>query len=72
MTRDDQGVWSLTVGPLASEVLAYSFTVDGVTIADPANPLVQLAANGAAQSLIAIPGNPPRLHDIRDVPHGIV
>src|SRR4051812_47065253 len=27
MTRDDQGVWSVTVGPLPSEVLAYSFTV---------------------------------------------
>ena len=33
---------------------------------------VKLAANGAAQSLVAIPGNPPRVHDIRDVPHGIV
>jgi enterochelin esterase-like enzyme len=72
MTRDDQGVWSATVGPLPSEVLAYSFTVDGVTIADPQNPTVKLAANGAAQSLVAIPGNPPRLHDIRNVPHGIV
>jgi Putative esterase len=72
MTRDDQGVWSVTVGPLASEVLAYSFTVDGVTIADPQNSVVKLAANGAAQSLVAIPGNPPRLHDIRDVQHGIV
>ena len=72
MARDDQGVWSVAAGPLASEVLAYSFTVDGVTIADPQNPMVKLAANGAAQSLVAIPGNPPRLHDIRDVPHGIV
>lgn len=72
MTRDDAGVWSVTVGPLPSEVLAYSFTVDGVTIADPQNPAVKLAANGAAQSLVAISGNPPRLHDIRDVPHGIV
>ena len=72
MTRDDMGVWSVTVGPLPSEVLAYSFTVDGLTIADPQNRDVKLAANGAAQSLVAIPGNPPRVHDIRDVPHGIV
>jgi enterochelin esterase-like enzyme len=72
MTRDDNGVWSVTVGPLPSEVLAYSFTIDGVTVADPINPIVKLAANGAAQSLVAIPGDPPRLHDIRDVPHGTV
>ena len=72
MTPDDAGVWSVTVGPLPSEVLAYSFTVDGLTIADPQNRDVKLAANGAAQSLVAIPGNPPGVHDIRDVPHGIV
>jgi enterochelin esterase family protein len=72
MTRDGAGVWSVTVGPLPTEVLAYSFTVDGLTIADPQNIAVKLAANGAAQSLVAIPGNPPRMHDIRDVPHGIV
>ena len=72
MTRDDADVWSVTVGPLPSEVLAYSFTVDGLIIADPQNIAVKLAANGAAQSLVTIPGNPPRVHDIRDVPHGIV
>jgi len=72
MTRDDAGIWSVTVGPLPSEVLAYSFTVDGVTVADPNNSAVKLAANGAAQSLVAVAGNPPRLHDIRDVPHGTV
>ena len=72
MTRDDAGMWSVTVSPLPSEVLAYSFTVDGLIIADPQNIAVKLAANGAAQSLVTIPGNPPRVHDIRDVPHGTV
>ncbi len=72
MAKDDSGVWSVTVGPLPSEVLSYSFNVDGVTIADPGNPIVKLAAQGAAQSLVSIPGRPPRLHDIRDVPHGTV
>jgi len=72
MARDDAGVWSVTVGPLPSEVLAYSFAVDGLIIADPQNRDVKLAANGAAQSLVAIPGSPPRVHDVRDVPHGIV
>ena len=42
MTRDDAGVWSVTVGPLPSEVLAYSFTVDGLIIADPQNSRRQI------------------------------
>jgi enterochelin esterase family protein len=72
MTRDEGGVWAVTVGPLPSEVLSYYFTIDGVGVVDPVNPMVKLAAHGAAQSLVVIPGNPPRLHDIRDVPHGAV
>lgn len=70
MTRDDSGVWAVTVGPLPQEVLAYNFTIDGVAVADPVNPLVKLAAHGAAQSLVIVTGNAPRLHDVRDVPHG--
>jgi enterochelin esterase-like enzyme len=72
MTKDDGGVWAVTVGPLPSEVLSYYFTIDGVGVADPQNPVVKLAAHGAAQSLVTIPGDPLRLHDIRDVPHGTV
>ena len=67
MDRDSSGVWSVTVGPLPREVLSYYFTIDGVGVVDPVNPLVKLAAHGAAQSLVIIPGNPPRPHDIREV-----
>src|SRR6266851_3860244 len=31
MTKDESGVWSVTTEPLAREVFAYSFTIDGVT-----------------------------------------
>jgi enterochelin esterase-like enzyme len=72
MHKDDSGVWSVTVGPLPREVLSYYFTIDGVGVADPGNPLVKLAARGAAQSLVIVPGDPPRPHDIRDVPHGAI
>jgi enterochelin esterase-like enzyme len=37
MRKDEQGVWSSTVGPLAPELWSYSFTVDGVRMLDPAN-----------------------------------
>src|SRR4051812_8602134 len=30
MTRDEKGVWSLTVGPLEPDFYSYMFTVDGV------------------------------------------
>ena len=72
MDRDSSGVWSVTVGPLPREVLSYYFTIDGVGVVDPVNPLVKLAAHGAAQSLVILAGNPPRPHDIREVPHGAV
>ncbi|HEX3875659.1 MAG TPA: alpha/beta hydrolase-fold protein [Bryobacteraceae bacterium] len=72
MTRDDAGVWSVRVGPLPREVLSYYFTIDGVGVADPENPLVKFGAHEAAQSLVIIRGDPSRLHDIRDVPHGAV
>jgi enterochelin esterase family protein len=72
MTNDGSGAWSITVGPLPHEVYAYSFTVDGLGIGDPLNPEVKLAARGAAQSLVAVPSDPPSMHDPRNVPHGTV
>jgi len=72
LVKSDDGIWSATVGPLPGEVYAYSFNIDGVTVADPQNPQVKLAARGASQSLVAIPGAPPQIHDPRDVPHGTV
>src|SRR5512143_4344564 len=41
MTRDAEGVWSVTVGPLTPDVYGYSFIIDGVTISDPSNGLIQ-------------------------------
>jgi enterochelin esterase-like enzyme len=67
MTRDAQGVWSVTVGPVEPNIYIYGFEVDGVTIADPVNPLVKLRARGAA-SMVEVPGGQP--WDFRDVPHG--
>ena len=39
MTKDEQGVWSVTVGPIQPEMYGYSFNVDGITLLDPSNPL---------------------------------
>jgi enterochelin esterase-like enzyme len=67
MTRDDQGVWSLTVGPIEPNIYIYVFNVDGMTITDPINPLVKLRARTSA-SMVEVPGGQP--WEARDVPHG--
>ena len=71
MTRDDQGVWSTTTGPLESGLAIYTFTVDGVTTPDPVNPRIKLRARTSA-SLVDVPGRPAELWEARDVPHGAV
>lgn len=71
MTKDADGIWSVTLGPLAPNGYLYSFTVDGVTIADPVNPDVKLRQRTSA-SLLEIPATPPAPWEARDVPHGSV
>ena len=38
MTKDANGVWSVTVGPLKPEFRFYNFYVDGAPVVDPRNP----------------------------------
>jgi enterochelin esterase family protein len=71
MTKDAQGVWSLTLGPLAPGIYLYTFTVDGLTIADPVNPRVKLRSRTSA-SLVEVPGPAPEIWEPRNVPHGAV
>src|SRR5690348_8981227 len=56
LTRDDQGVWTITVGPLSPGISIYTFTVDGMTIPDPVNPRIKLRWRTSA-SLVDIPGS---------------
>jgi enterochelin esterase family protein len=71
MEKDDNGVWSVTIGPLAPELYCYSFIVDKLRIADPGNPVLQPTPSPTT-SILDIPGDPPLMHDFRDVPHGMV
>jgi len=71
MTKDSIGIWSVTVGPIRPDIYPYSFTVDGVTVMDPANedyfPNERFKA-----SLVDVQGFTPLIHAMRDVPHGSV
>jgi enterochelin esterase family protein len=71
MTKDAEGVWSATVGPIEATLHLYSFTVDGVTMADPVNPRIKLRQRTSA-SLVEVPASPSAIWELRDVPHGSV
>ena len=69
MTRDSNGIWSFTINNVKPDIYPYCFNVDGVQVADPLNIL--LFANERFKfSLVDIPGDPPLIHSLQDVPHG--
>lgn len=71
MTKGDQGVWSVTVGPIKPDIYPYSFKVDGVTVMDPAN--VAFFPNERFKgSLVEIPSDPPAIYALKNVPHGTI
>lgn len=70
MTKDANGVWSATVGPLAPDLYSYAFDVDGASFTDPLNR--RLKEWLVPQSLVEVPGPEPLLISRQDVPHGIV
>lgn len=73
MTKDSDGVWSVTIGPLPPEIWIYNFRIEGVDFPDPANISVMTRAPGTADSsFVEVPGDTPSFYDARPVPHGDV
>jgi enterochelin esterase family protein len=71
MTKGDNGIWAVSVGPLAPDVYNYQFNVDGIVTMDPTNPSVKLGFGAfPPASMFEIPGD--EFDDARDVPHGTV
>jgi enterochelin esterase family protein len=73
MTKRENGVWTVTVGPLEPGIYDYTFTVDGVTMTDPSSPHVFGNRQGS-RGYFEVPGvkGKPRHDEWRDVPHGNV
>ncbi|MDX8338952.1 alpha/beta hydrolase-fold protein [Draconibacterium sp. IB214405] len=71
MEKNEEGVWSTTVGPVEPEMYTYAFFVDGLKVLDPANPKMQVG-QAPDWSLVNVPGNPLRFDEVKDVPHGII
>ncbi len=71
MTKGENGIWAVTIGPLAPDVYNYQFNADGVVTMDPGNPSVKLGFGAfPPASMFEVPGD--EFDDARDVPHGTV
>jgi len=68
-SKDDDGIWSATVGPVEPGAYRYTFMVDGVPTMDPRNPAVS-ESNTNDWSLVYVPG--AAFMDTANVPHGAV
>ena len=69
LTKSEQGVWSVTIEPLASSMYHYNFFVDGVATIDPTNPHA-LRDGTRYASLLMVLGEGAELFQMNDTPHG--
>jgi enterochelin esterase-like enzyme len=69
MKKADNGVWEVSLGPIAPGAYRYNFNVDGLSVIDPRNPSTS-ESNRNTWSLTYVPGS--EFSDTKDVPHGAV
>ncbi len=67
--KNEEGMWELTLGPVAPGTYRYRFDIDGVAVSDPANPVTS-ESNANSWSLLHVPG--AAWMDNQRVPHGAV
>lgn len=70
-TKGQEGVWTLTVGPMTPEIYYYKLIIDGVNVDDPANTFTGFAGQPGF-SILIVHGDGPAFYDAKDVPHGTV
>ena len=69
LTKNGEGVWEGTFGPLPAGAYRYVFGVNGVTVVDSRNPAAS-QTNTTVYSLAVVPGSD--VFDTKNVPHGAV
>ncbi len=70
MEKDENGVWSATLGPVAPGFYGYFFMVDGLKVLDLKNPDVK-SGTEVYSSMVDVPGlAAPRFDEFQEVPHG--
>lgn len=71
LAKDTSGIWKVTVPPVTPDIYPYSFTVDGVGVADPNNTHI-FANERFKRSIVDVKGDKPLVHSLQNVPHGKV
>lgn len=71
MSINGDGVWEITVGPVAPNIYRYNFLIDGAAVNDPNNPEVSQNERTLG-NFVDVPGDTPAIYDVRDIPHGTV
>ena len=71
LTKNEHGVWKVTLGPLPPDYYTYTLTVDGVRTMDPKNPFIKQGIN-SIENMMAVPGAETAFEDNKPVPHGEV
>lgn len=70
MTKDADGLWSVTTQPLVPEIYEYHFLADGQTRRDPTTLAVTGSTYFPLTNFLNVPGDGPLSWDATDVPHG--
>jgi enterochelin esterase family protein len=69
LTKNSEGIWEATFGPLPAGAYRYVFVVNGLTVVDSRNPMTS-QTNTTVYSLAVVPGS--AVFDTKNVPHGAV
>jgi enterochelin esterase family protein len=70
-TKGEDGIWTLTIGPLTPDIYMYHFNVDGMQVCDPSNTYAAFTAMPPYSQLV-VHGDGPAYYDAKNVPHGNV
>ena len=72
MHKDENGIWTVTLGPVEPDMYPYCFIVDGIQVMDPLNP-DWFPNETFKNSIVDVRGQgEPLIHALKDVPHGSV
>lgn len=69
MSKRENDVWEITMGPLQPGAYRYNFNADGISVVDPRSPVVS-ESNQNVWSLVVVPGS--EWMDTNQVPHGAI
>jgi enterochelin esterase family protein len=66
MSKEENGVWSTTLGPVEPEIYPYHYVIDGAQV------YAVIDGAGLDNSQVEVPGNPSRYDELQNVPHGTI